>query len=553
MPGTTLGNAYVQIIPSAQGISGAITDVLKGEGETAGKKTGGLFASGFGGKLKTGLKIAGAAVAGFSTVSAAAMTKAIKSTANYGDNIDKMSQKLGLSTDAYQKWDYVLNLSGTSIENVSIGIKTLTNKLDDAKNGSKTAIASFERLGLSTDELSNMSREDLFGAAIKSLQSMEDSAERAALANDIFGRSGQELTPLFNTSAEATQKLMEQAEKYGMVMSVDAVKASAAFNDSLTTMQNTITGLKNRMIADFLPAATKVTDGLAKMFTGDMSGLDDVVEGVKEMASKIVKLGPQLLSAGGKLIGELINGILEKSGELGDKAGELIGPLTEKIINKAPDFIKAAIALMQGLIKGLINALPNIASTLSNMISSMIKWFLGGGWKTVGSQMINLLTDGFKAATNALKTIVASIGKAIIESLGLDKLLDKVKNTIDRIKNFFKVKISFPHIPLPHFSISPSGWKVGDLLKGTLPSLDIQWYNKAVESPRMFSGATLFGAGETSDEILYGKKNLMRDIREATSSRPVSFTNYFTINNADDPEAVADAITRRLKLQMRSA
>ena len=71
----------------------------------------------------------------------------------------------------------------------------------------------------------------------------------------------------------------------------------------------------------------------------------------------------------------------------------------------------------------------------------------------------------------------------------------------------------------------------------------------------MYSGATLFGAGEAGDEMLYGRRALMEDIKEATGEGrgATTITNYITVNGADDPEEWADRLTRRMKLNMRSA
>ena len=55
-----------------------------------------------------------------------------------------------------------------------------------------------------------------------------------------------------------------------------------------------------------------------------------------------------------------------------------------------------------------------------------------------------------------------------------------------------------PHVPLPHFSISPSGWKVSDLLKGSIPSLSVNWYAKG----GIMTSPTLFGGGEAGAEAI---------------------------------------------------
>ena len=541
MPNTTLGSAYVQIIPSAEGISGSITGLLKDESKDAGEKSGGIFSSGFAGKVGKGLAVGTAAVAGFSAAASAALGSAVSKTADFGDHIDKMSQKLGFSTESFQKWDYVLQLSGVSIDNMQGGIKTLTNKLDDAKNGRKSAIASFERIGLSMEELQGMSREDIFGAAIKQLQGMEDSTERAALANDLFGRSGQELTPLLNQSADATAELMTQAERYGMIMSEEAVKASAAFNDSVTTMQMTITGLKNSLMAEFLPSVTQITDGLGKMFAGDMSGLDDVVAGVKGVIENIKALAPKVFEAAASLINKLMDGILSKAGELGSKAGELLGPLIQKIVAKAPDFINAAAKLIGGLVKGLFNSLPSIASALGKIVGDMVRWLLDGGWKEIGSKILDLVGSGLKSALSALGEIVKSIGTAILEGFGLDTLWQKVKATVDKIKALFSFDIQLPHIALPHFYISPAGWKLGDLLKGSIPSLGIEWYAEG----GIMSKPTLFGGGEAGPEGIIPLDPFWKRLDKIAESTGNSVVINVYPSSGMDEQAIAEAVERR--------
>lgn len=328
--------------------------------------------SGFASKLSSGVGKAakiGAAAIGTVSVATAALGKkfydAANSTADYGDNVDKMSQKLGLSAEGFQKWDYVLQLAGTDINSMSTGLKTLTNKVDDAKNGSKDAQAMFSKLGISMDDLGKMSREEIFEASIKGFQGMADSTERAALANDLYGKSGQNLTPLFNQSRKATEEQIATAEKYGMVMSDKAVKASAAFKDSLTTLSQTATGLKNRLMGEFLPSLTKITDGLALLFTGDTKGLDDINKGIGEIMDKISSALPKLLEIGGSIMESLANSLISNLPTLMESTTEILSKLlnylVETIPTLLPTLVKSGVQLLESLLQGFVEALPEIA------------------------------------------------------------------------------------------------------------------------------------------------------------------------------------------------
>lgn len=571
-----IGTAYVQIVPKAEGISGQISGLLGGESQKAGAAAGGMFSKVFSSKVVKGAAIAGGAMLAGVGVASAALKKGIKETAAYGDNVDKMSQKLGLSSDAYQKWDYVLNLAGTDMQSMTTGLKTLTNQFQSAKDGNQSSIESFEKLGISMEEAANMSREDLFGAAIKGLQGMSDTTERAALANKLFGKSGQNLTPLFNQSAKATEDLMKQAEKYGMVMPEAAVKASAAFQDSVTTMQMTMTGLKNRMMAEFLPAATQITDGLAKMFTGDMSGLDDVIAGIEGIASKCAEMAPKLLEVGGKMIAELGKGLLSKAGSIGNSAGTIIGKLVTKLIASVPKLLTAGVKLIAGLVKGLIKALPEIISAIKTIVSKMVDKFKATDWKAVGSRILEHVVKGIRSVLSGLWSLIKSIVRGVLDYFGFTGLVAKVRETFESVKGAIQEKIEAAKEKVRSVIETIKGFfpfSVGQIFTGWFKKISL-WFNKsddggstsssttteyfakAMSQPYTFKKPTNFMAGEAGDETLFGRAALLHDMRKAVEgakSSPAQITNYFTINNADDPEAVADAITRRLSLQMRSA
>lgn len=229
------------------------------------------------GQITTGVGVlAGAGAAAF---------KAADSASKNLDTIDKMSQKLGMSTQAYQEWDYVLQISGADIQSLGSGLKTLTNKFDDAKSGSEGAVKAFERIGLSMDDIKDMSREDLFSAVIYAFQDMGDTAERAALANELLGRSGTELAPLFNTTSEETKNLIQQVNDLGGVMSEEAVKNGAAFQDSLTSLKTAFSGASNSLMAELVPAITSLMDKIAA-FIAD-GGLDKIIQTMKDLAPVI--------------------------------------------------------------------------------------------------------------------------------------------------------------------------------------------------------------------------------------------------------------------------
>ena len=151
------------------GVKDDATDKIKDVEKTADNASkGGLanFASKLGGGIKTAAKIGTAAVTTVTAAATAMTTAFIKGTsevAQYGDNIDKMSQKMGLSAEAYQEWDFIMQHSGTSMEALKAGMKTLANAVDSGNDA-------FERLGITQSDIASMNQEELFAKTIEQLQ-----------------------------------------------------------------------------------------------------------------------------------------------------------------------------------------------------------------------------------------------------------------------------------------------------------------------------------------------------------------------------------------------
>ena len=372
-----VARAVVTIVPTMEGAQQTITNELTQAASSpnvgnAGRTAGSNFVGGLG----KGLAVAGAATAmvGAAAIKAGdAFADAAGEVAAYGDNIDKMSQRLGLSYEGFQKWDYILGQSGVDISSMQAGLKTLTNQMDDAMNGSADAQARFEALGLSIEDISNMSREEVFEAVISGFQQMEDSTERAALANDLFGRSGQALTPLFNQSIEDTQALAQAAEDLGLIMSDDAVRASADYQDALDTMQRSMNGLKNNMMGNFLPGITSVMDGLSALFTGDGdSGVAKITEGIDMIVEQMTANFPKILEVGMNIVQSLAQAVMDNLPALADAALQLVGTIASFILENLPTLIEVGLNMLMTLADGIIQNLPTIIPAVIDVVLTIV-------------------------------------------------------------------------------------------------------------------------------------------------------------------------------------
>lgn len=242
------------------------------------------------GKFKSGLLKATAVMA---AVGAAAVVvgKKIKGLADgvaqYGDTVDKNSQKMGISAEAYQKWDYVLQRNGSSINALKTGMKTFTSQIE---SGGKA----FDTLGVKTKNADGSFRDttDVLNDSITALAGMEDGAERTALANELFGkRTAQELLPTLNSGADGIKELQDRAEELGIVMSDDTVKACADYEDAMLDVQESMQGLRNSVLAPLLPYITKMALTMANTVSkiSKWARESDTLKKVLDGLSKVIK------------------------------------------------------------------------------------------------------------------------------------------------------------------------------------------------------------------------------------------------------------------------
>lgn len=107
----------------------------------------------------------------------------------------------------------------------------------------------------------------------------------------------------------------------------------------------------------------------------------------------------------------------------------------------------------------------NTRNTVSGMSQSVSTTFSG---------MWNSITSTFDGIRSTASTTWGKIKKAMEDPVKTAR--DTIKQIVDTIKGFFNFSVSWPHIPMPHFGINPRGWSIGDLLKGSIPTLSINWY-----------------------------------------------------------------------------
>lgn len=403
----------MQIIPTTEGIKGELEQALGGAGTSAGESAGKNFSSGLG----KGIAAAGAAAAAATAAVSAAVVKGVKDTAAYGDNIDKMSQKMGLSAEAYQEWDFIMQHAGTSINSLKSGMKTLAS-------AAQTNSDAFEQLGISQQDIANMSQEELFSATLTALQNVQSETERTYLAGQLLGRGATELGPLLNMSAEEVDAMRQQVHDLGGVMSNDAVKASANYADSLQNLQTSVQGISRGMLQELLPGAVQVMDGLTAVFSGDSSGIAKIKEGVSSIAKSFTELLPQLLD----IVKDIAISIVKALPEI---LPDIIKATVSFFVDAIPELIDAGIQLFNALVEAMPQIIDQIVQALPEIISSIVTALISN-IPAIAKAGLELLLGLIKE----IPQVIAKIGQTV--GMIIKALVDGFKNSLEKIKDIGK-------------------------------------------------------------------------------------------------------------------
>lgn len=321
--------------------------------------------------------------------------EAIKETAEYGDSIDKMSQKIGISAEAYQEWDAVMQHSGTSISTLQGAMRTLTKQVE---SGSEA----FKQLGISEQEVAELSKEDLFSRVIEGLQGMEEGSERAYLAQQLLGRGASEYGALLNTSAEATQEMKDRVHELNGVMSTEAIQASAAFQDQLQDMNTALDGLKRNITNEFLPSIAEVMNGLADIFSGDYDeGVNRISEGIDGFVERFNELPSKISDVGKNIISSLGEAIIQNIPDLTSVGADVINFMITTLVDNAPMLVESAFTMVSTLAKGISDNLPEL---VPSSVEAVI-------------EVADTLLDNADMLVDAGFSLIEGLGEGLIQAL----------------------------------------------------------------------------------------------------------------------------------------
>lgn len=303
-------------------------------------------------RIAVGAAMAGGAVFGLAS-----------STAALGDDVAKTADKLGIGIEELQELRYAAERSGVATSAFDTGLEKMTKNIGLALEGSGAQKDALDALGLSAANLATMSPEQALALIADRLQGVETQAERAAIANDLFGRSGIGMLNMLRGGSAGLVKLREDARRTGYVLSEQAARDAEVFQDTLLDTQLVMKGLKNTVGAELMPVVTRAMRRVGGALVENREGVQRWASSFAEGVERALPLIGEVVTGIGK-IGGILWDVVEGTAEMvggWENLGMVIGSvLASRTIVRVAKFGAAVFSLGKALFS-LTRVMPLVA------------------------------------------------------------------------------------------------------------------------------------------------------------------------------------------------
>lgn len=277
-------------------------------------------------EVTTSMIAAGNVIGDFVTDGIRGLANFTVETIKFADQLDEMSQRLGISTETLSGWGYVAKLSGTDLESLTSAIPKLSKTLAAAADESSKAGQLFKAMGIDVKDAEGSLRdiEDVLPEIADRFKALKNDTLEQALAQELLGRSGAQLLEFFNRGSDGIAELTDRAKDLGLIVSGETASAAASFNDKLEELRAVTTAFGLQIAELLLPSLERLVEwliqnqregkllgfeiedlgGAVDYFAGELSKADSIGESFKislqGMIEQVVAFGDILGAVAGR-------------------------------------------------------------------------------------------------------------------------------------------------------------------------------------------------------------------------------------------------------------
>ncbi|MEL6349399.1 MAG: hypothetical protein AAFV53_40225 [Myxococcota bacterium] len=238
-----------------------------------------------------------AMVTGASVVLGAALSGVVLQTARLGDETAKNADRMQIPIETYQELAFAAERSDASMKTLRTAFQRQASSALDAQGGVKAAVEAYQALGVEVTGADGAlkGQEQLFLEVAEALSGVENETLRAALAQDVWGRSAAELFPLIKNGADGIEALRMEARELGFVMSAEAARQAEVFTDRMTDLQSVAIGLRNQVGNALIPTLIEAAEAIQGWYLENRQLIEQRIEDwADRLAGRLERLWRQL-------------------------------------------------------------------------------------------------------------------------------------------------------------------------------------------------------------------------------------------------------------------
>ncbi len=278
----------------------------------------------------------------FGALGSAALTflgGGVKAFTDMGDSLDEMSARTGVSVETLSELGYAAELAGGDLETLEAGLRKMQRTIGDAATGSESAVEALSRLGLTVEDVLKLNPEQQFKLIADRLSKITDPTLRAALAMEVFGKTGTRLLPLIQDGAKGLEEYQRQARALGLTISADVAKDAALLDDTLRSLWRVLKQSTFTIGAALAPTIQELAETVTRVVVRITEWLRQnraVIVTALQVAAAVTAAGFALVAAGtlisglGAVFGWLagaVSGVGAVFGALAAVLGALVTPI----------------------------------------------------------------------------------------------------------------------------------------------------------------------------------------------------------------------------------
>lgn len=451
--GTDLGKAYVQIVPSAQGIKASIQEVMGKPLEEQADESGSTFGSMLISKIKGAITIAGIGkFLSASLTEGGALQQSIGGIetlfGNSANVIKKAAQTAfkdaGVSANTYMEQttsfaaSLVSSCGGNTAKAAEIAKRAMVDMSDNAnKMGTdlqdiQNAYQGFAKQNytmLDNLKLGYGGTKTEMARLIKDASTYKDSQEKlnvsvkdgdmsfSNIANAIS--VVQDHMKISGTTAEEASTTLTGS--FGMVKaSVQDFLGALSTGDGVwRTFKNTISSLGTFIGGNLLPMIGNIGSSIVSILTNSFNNMPGILDAVQKFASNIAAQAPQFIKSGFELLNKLADGIISALPVMIAKIPTIISTFANIINDNGPTILMCGLKLIAKLALGIIQAIPTLIVNIPKIITAIVDVWSAFNWINLGKMAITGLGNGIKALFGFLK----GTGKEALDTVLINILM----------------------------------------------------------------------------------------------------------------------------------